>query len=151
MADDMDRLLENIGTGRAAEVFPALATSLSRDVWNDGPASDRGIWSPQVETFRRGDKLVVRADLPGLKKEDVKVEIEDGILTISGERSDEHKEDKDGFFRTERSYGRFSRMLALPDGVSEEKCDATFNNGVLEVTLPVPKQTERKAKEIGIR
>jgi HSP20 family protein len=72
------------------------------------------------------------------------------LLTISGERSEEHEENRDEFYRTERSYGRFSRTVPLPEGVNEEQCDATFKDGVLEITLPAPKLVERKAKQIPI-
>src|SRR5690242_18941701 len=89
-------------------------------------------WVTQMETFRRGDNFVVRADLPGLKKDDVKVEVDNGFLTISGERCEEHECDRDDLYRSERSYGRFFRAIPLPDGVNEEQCDATFNDGVLE-------------------
>jgi HSP20 family protein len=106
---------------------------------------------PPIETFRRGDKLVVRADLPGLRKEDVSVEIDDGVLTISGERSEEEVEDREGYYHSERSYGQFQRSLALPEGITGESCDATFKDGVLEVTIPVPKQSERSAKKVQIR
>ena len=91
---------------------------------------------PQVETFRRDDKLVVRADLPGLKKDDVKVEIDNGMLTISGQRSSEREEKRDEFYRSERSYGSFYRAIPLPEGIESDNCEATFKDGVLEVTLP---------------
>src|SRR5687767_4272506 len=66
-----------------------------------------GLWAPQIETFQRGDQFIVRADLPGLKKEDVNVEMTDEALTIQGERRDEHTEDREGYYRSERSYGSF--------------------------------------------
>ena len=100
---------------------------------------DRGMWTPQVETFRRGDKLVVRADLPGLSKDDIKVELDDNALVISGERSDEHEDNREGYYVTERSYGQFYRAVPLPEGVSGDQCEATFKDGVLEVTLKAPK------------
>ena len=118
MAEDMDRLFEDFGFG-----LPGLLVSpkLSSGVGSAARpinALQRAGWVPQIETFRRGDKLVLRADLPGLRKEDVSVEIEDGILTISGERSAEDVEDRDGYYHSERSYGQFQRSLALPDGVT---------------------------------
>jgi HSP20 family protein len=128
MAEDMDRLFGNFGFG----LQPAA-------------------WAPQVETFRRGDQLVVRADLPGMKKDDVNVEVEDGVLTISGERCDEHEEKRDDSYRSERTYGQFYRAIPLPEGVNGDQCDASFKDGVLEVTLPVPKETDRKAKKIQVR
>jgi HSP20 family protein len=151
MAEDMDRLFENFGLAPMG-LTSAFGGRLGRDLWNDDwSMTSANTWTPQVETFRRGDKLVVRADLPGLKKEDVKVEVENGILAISGERSEEHEENRDDFFRSERSYGRFYRAVSLPEGVGEDQCEATFKDGVLEVSLPAPKQQERKAKQVPIR
>jgi HSP20 family protein len=151
MAEDMDRLFENFGFAPMG-LTPSFGSRLGRDLWNDNwNTTSTKMWSPQIETFRRGDKLVLRADLPGLKKEDVKVEIENGMLTISGERNEEHEENRDDFYRSERSYGRFYRALPLPDGVGDDQCEASFRDGVLEVSLPAPKQAERKAKQIQIR
>ncbi len=147
MADDMDRLFENFGFGRGLGLGPSLLA----DTWRDVPALSQSAWTPQVDTFRRGDKLVVRADLPGLSKDDVNVEVEDGVLAISGERSDEHRGESDDYFVSERSYGSFYRAIPLPEGVTGEQCDATFKDGVLEVTFPAPKEGERKTKRVQIR
>jgi len=152
MAEDMDRLFEDFGFELPGfAVSPMLSTGLSPQRAGSSTTLQRTGWMPQIETFRRGDKLVLRADLPGLRKEDVSVEIEDGILTISGERSAEDVEDRDGYYHSERSYGQFQRSLALPEGVTGESCDATFKDGVLEVTLPVPKQAERSARKVQIK
>jgi HSP20 family molecular chaperone IbpA len=123
----------------------------SPDLWPWTSIAEQALWSPQVESFRRGDKLVIRADLPGLSKDDVKVEIENGMLTISGEREDQHTEDRDNYYRTERSYGRFFRAVALPDGADADKCEATFKNGMLEVTIPAPSGKMKKSKQVPIR
>lgn len=142
-ADDIDRMFEDFGlagSGLGVRARPPRDTAL-----------ERALWSPQVETFRRGDWIVVRADLPGLRKDDVKLELDDNVLTISGERSDDHEESRDGYYRSERSYGRFFRAVPLPEGVNGERCEATFKDGVLEVTVGVPKQEERKAKQIEIK
>ena len=152
MAEDMDRLFEDFGFGLPGfAVAPALSNPSLQRRGSNANALQRGGWLPQIETFRRGDKLVLRADLPGMRKEDVNVEIEDGILTISGERSSEDVDDRDGYYHSERSYGQFQRSLALPEGITSENCDATFKDGVLEVTLPVPKQAEKSAKKVQIR
>ena len=151
MAEDMDRLFEDFGFGLPGfALAPALSNPSLQRHGSSTSAFQRG-WMPQIETFRRGDKLVLRADLPGLRKEDVSVEIEDGILTISGERSNENEEERDGFYHSERSYGHFQRSLALPEGITGESCDATFKDGVLEVTIPVPKQAENSARKVQIR
>jgi len=152
MADDMDRLFENFGLGSTGfRLSPVLSSGLERDLWSAGSRTAEQAWTPQIETFRRGDKLVVRADLPGLDKDDVKVEIENGVLSISGERREQHEEDRDGYYRSERHYGQFYRALPVPEGVSDEQCEATFKDGVLEVTLPAPKEPDRRAKQIQIR
>ncbi len=78
-------------------------------------------------------------------------EVDDGVLTISGERCDEHEEKGDDSYRTERTYGQFYRAIPLPEGVNGEQCDASFKDGVLEVTLPVPKDRDRKARRIQVR
>ena len=106
---------------------------------------------PQVETTLRGDRLVVRADLPGIDKDDVRVEIDNDVLTISGERRNEQRDERDGYFRSERSYGSFFRAIPLPEGVNTDQCEAKFNDGVLEISLPAPKQEDRKTRQIQIR
>ena len=152
MAEDMDRLFENFGLSRTGlGLTPSLGTGLGRDPWREPSALTRTAWSPQLETFRRGDKLVVRADLPGLRKEDVNVEVDNGVLAISGERSDENEEQRDDFYRSERSYGQFYRAIPLPEGIDENQCEATFKDGVLEVILPSPKMPERKTRQIQSR
>jgi len=152
MAEDMDRLFEDFGFGLPGLlVSPKLSSGVAPRRGGAINALQRAGWVPQIETFRRGDKLVLRADLPGLRKEDVSVEIDDGILTISGERSAEDVEDRDGYYHSERSYGQFQRSLALPDGVTGDSCDATFKDGVLEVTIPVPKQAERSSRKVQIK
>ena len=152
MAEDMDRILADFGfAGPSLSMSPLLSGSQGQGVSRGSPSMARLGWMPQIETRRRGDNLVVHADLPGMRKEDVHVEVDDGILTISGERSEEHEGEGDDFYRSERSYGQFYRALPLPDGVDENACDATFKDGVLEVTIPLPKQQEKKAKKVQIR
>ena len=94
---------------------------------------------PQIEVLQANGQFMVRADLPGLTKEDVKVEITDEFLTISGERKEETEEKREGFYRSERSYGSFYRQIPLPEGAKTENAAATFANGVLEITIPAPK------------
>jgi len=152
MAEDMDRLFEDFGFGLPGfALSPVLSSGATPRRGGSASGFARTGWMPPIETFRRGDKLVVRADLPGLRKEDVSVEIDDGVLTIAGERSEEDTEDREGYYHSERSYGQFQRSLVLPEGVTGDSCDATFKDGVLEVTIPVPKQAERSAKKVTIR
>jgi len=149
MAEDMDRIFGQFGFGPSLGFGPLGSPALGqgRGLTSGGLRA----WAPQLETFRRGDKLVVRADLPGLRKEDVNVEIDGGMLTISGRRSEEEVDERDDFYRSERSYGEFYRALPLPENVSGEACEASFKDGVLEVTLPLPKQQERKARRIELK
>lgn len=96
-------------------------------------------WIPQIEMLQNNGQFMVRADLPGLTKDDVKVELTDETLTISGERKEEKEEKREGFYRTERSYGSFYRQIPLPEGALTENAVATFRNGVLEITMPAQK------------
>jgi HSP20 family protein len=108
-------------------------------------------WAPQVEVFERGSTLVIRADLPGLKREDVDVEVEDDAVVIRGERHNDVEDAREGFYRSERSYGSFYRVIPLPEGVDESKVNATFRDGVLEVTLPRPEERRPTSRRVEIR
>ena len=81
----------------------------------------------------------------------VRVEVDDDVLTISGERRNEQRDERDGYFRSERSYGSFFRAIPLPDGVRADQCEAEFNDGVLEISLPAQKQRDRNSRQIQIR
>jgi HSP20 family protein len=105
-------------------------------------------WVPAMDLVESEDHFVLRADLPGLTQDDVNVELEDNVLTVSGERKAEHEERKEGYHRVERAYGRFSRSLTLPDGIDPESVEARFENGVLEVRVPKPEQ--RKPQRVAI-
>jgi HSP20 family protein len=108
-------------------------------------------WSPKVDVFEKENRLVTRVDLPGLKKEDVKVEVTDGHLALSGERKKEKEEKKDNVYRTEREYGSFYRAVPLPEGVKLEDVKATFADGVLEVSVPLPARPEAKVRKVEIQ
>lgn len=105
-------------------------------------------WTPAIDVERKDGSLVVRADVPGIKPEEVKIEIENDILTVSGEH-EERKEQKDKhFLRRERRYGSFSRSLALPVGVDAKKIKASTHDGVVEVTIPLPSEPKKEKVEI---
>jgi HSP20 family molecular chaperone IbpA len=108
------------------------------------------LWTPQIETFLQGDQFVVRADLPGMKKDDVKIEVADDSVTIEGERKEEHKEEREGYYRSERSYGSFCRVVPLPEGAIPESAKASFNNGVLEVTIQAPPREVSRRRRVEI-
>jgi HSP20 family protein len=114
---------------------------------SNGGASVRR-WIPAMDLVEHDDNFVLRADLPGLTEDDVKIEVEDNVLTVSGERKFEHEDRKDGFYRLERASGAFRRSLTLPEGVDPEKIDASFEHGVLEVRVPKPEQ--RKPRKVTI-
>jgi HSP20 family protein len=130
-SEEMDRLFEDAGWRRG----PA---------WNQGSSSG---WTPRVETFERAGKFVVRAELPGVKKDEVNVEVsQDGIVTIQGERKNQHEEKGEGFYRSECSYGHFYRSLPLPEGVTADSATARFQDGILEIEMDSigPAQPKRR-------
>jgi len=106
-------------------------------------------WSPAVDIERDNGNLILRADVPGITPKDVKIEVEDDILTVSGAH-EERKEEKDrDFLRRERRYGSFSRSMALPPGVDAKKIKAKTQNGVVEVTIPLPQEPSKEKIEIS--
>lgn len=137
--EEMDRLINDYGLNRNW-IPPALvgeATGLT--------------WQPQVEVFEHNGELIVRAELPGLKKEDVKIELTDDGLTIHGERRSEHGENGEGYYRSEFSYGSFHRRVPLPEGANPDDATAQFHDGVLEVTMTARKPVARAARKLAIQ
>ena len=116
----------------------------------DTPQSDAGLrrWVPAMDLVETEDHFVLRADLPGVSEEDVRIEVEDNVLTVSGERKSEHTGRDQGFYRMERAFGSFSRSLTLPKGVDADAVTANVDRGVLEVRVPKPE--ERKPRRIEI-
>jgi HSP20 family protein len=108
-------------------------------------------WYPEIDVFERDNRLVTKIDLPGMKKEDVKVEVTDGQLAISGERKSEAEEKGEEFYRCEREYGSFYRSVPLPEGAKLEDVKAIFADGVLEVSVPLPAQPESKVRKVEIQ
>jgi HSP20 family protein len=109
---------------------------------------DNRVWTPAIDVLRDDGSLVIHADLPGIKPDEVKIEVEDDILTVSGAH-EERKDEKDKHFvRRERSYGSFSRSMALPPGVDAKKITATTRDGVVEVTIPLPKEATKETVKI---
>jgi HSP20 family protein len=105
-------------------------------------------WIPPMDLVETEDDFVLRADLPGMAEGDVNIELEDSVLTVSGERKAEHEERKEGYYRVERASGTFSRSLTLPEGVDPDGVRASFDRGVLEVRIPKPEQ--RKPRKVAI-
>jgi HSP20 family protein len=106
-------------------------------------------WIPAMDLVEEGDRFVLRADLPGVSQDEVSIELEQNVLTISGERKSEHEERTEGYFRVERASGSFSRSLVLPEGVDPDSIDARFDGGVLEVSVPKPEQ--HKPRRVAIK
>jgi HSP20 family protein len=106
-------------------------------------------WVPAMDLVEGDDHFLLKADLPGLGEDDVNIEIQDNTLTVSGERKAEHETRERGWYRVERSFGRFSRSLTLPEGVNPEAVSAEFDKGVLSVRIPKPE--ERKPRRVAIK
>ena len=135
--DDMDRLFEGFG-------FPSLHRFRP---YSWGGASR---FSPDVEVLERDGKLLIRADLPGLNKDEVTVDVSDHAVTIEGERKCEHEATEEGVYTCERAYGHFRREIPLPEGVKTDTAKANFKNGTLEITLDAPETAKKRRKlEIG--
>ena len=107
-------------------------------------------WMPAMDLVEADEHFVLRADLPGMSEEDVNIEVEERVLTISGERKAEHTETKDGYQRFERAFGAFSRSLTLPEGIDAEAVSASFDRGVLEVRIRKPEQRKPRKISIGV-
>jgi HSP20 family protein len=137
-AEEVDRVFENFGWGR--HVFP----SVFRDELEEMN------WLPALEVSEKGGQFVVRAELPGLRKEDINVDVEDEMLTLRGERKHEKEETKEHFYRSERSYGSFYRAIPLPEGVKTENAKAIFKDGVLEITMPAPPVIQKRTRHVEI-
>jgi HSP20 family protein len=131
-AEDMERLFDEFESFR----FPI---AFSKEFFPFRKEFEQVDWIPNIEVLQHNGDFTVRAELPGLTKDDVKVEITEGALTLSGERKEEKEEKREGYYHSEHSYGSFYRRIPLPEGANVEKAAATFKNGVLEVTLHVPK------------
>lgn len=133
-ADDVDRMFEDFGMPRALSPWSGTA--------------ERGgaAWAPAIDVVQKDDQLVIRADVPGMKKDDLSIELAENVITIQGERKSDREEERGGVYRRERSYGSFCRVVPLPEGAITEQAKASFRDGVLEITLPVPPATTKSRK-----
>jgi len=136
LMEDMDRMFEGLGSSR-------LEGSTT------GGFSPMPIWSPAIDVFERDGRIVVRADVPGLSPDDIRLEIRDGALVLEGERRQEMEVESDeGVYRTERMYGRFSRVIGLPQSADLDKASARFENGVLQIEIPLREGAQRRRIQI---
>jgi HSP20 family protein len=141
--EQMDRLFEDfLGRRFVSPWWPSIRWPEIR--WPEGMEV-----SPSVDVFEEKDEIIIKAELPGMVKDDVNVNITENTLTISGEKKKEEKVEKKDYYHLERSYGSFSRSLRLPADVQTEKAKATFRDGVLEIR--VPKTEEAKKKEVKVK
>jgi len=136
-ATDMERLFEEFEGSR----FPGF---FGREFFPFTREFEDVTWIPEIEVLRKNGDFIVRADLPGLKKDEVKVELTNDVLTISGERKEEKEEKHEGYYRSERSYGSFFRQIPLPEGAKIDTAKAEFTDGVLEVTMQAPAREPQK-------
>src|SRR5881394_4626192 len=128
------------------EVNRLFTGSIPRSFDDEGMA--RGAWSPSVDIYENKEQIVLEAELPGMRREDFDLSVENNVITLRGERHFEKKDDTDNYHRVERAYGSFTRSFTLPQTVSAEGANAEYNNGVLRVTLP--KREETKARRIQV-
>jgi len=134
-ADEVTRIFDDFGLGRG---------------WNRVPVSgDLMTWAPRVDVTQHKDELVIRVDLPGMEKNDVKVNVTEDAVTIQGERHRTQEEERDGVYRSERNYGAFYRTVALPAGAGTDQAKASFNNGVLEIRMPAAPGVKGRPLEIA--
>ena len=146
MSDEMDRTFD-----RLMRDFGITRRHLS-----PGESRARGgtrpqMWAPRIEAVQKDDQFIVRAELPGLKREDVQVELTEDAVTIHGERRDEHEEQREGFYHSERDYGEFYRTIPLPQGAIGESAEATFRDGVLEIRMQAPPAEANRGRRVEIK
>jgi HSP20 family protein len=133
---------------RLFHTFFDSPTGTGTGTGNGGNVGSLRRWHPAMDLVETEDHFVLKADLPGVVESDVKVELEDNVLTIAGERRHEEEAKSGGYYRLERATGVFSRSLTLPEGIDPEAVQASFDKGVLEVRIPKPE--ERKPRRVAI-
>lgn len=139
ISEDLDRFFESFGFGRG--MFPAEFGRLAGEGFPGPEASS--LWMPHIELYEHDGKLVINAELPGVKKKDVSVEITPDAVTIRGQRKQEKPRSEGGLYRNERSYGSFYRTIPLPEGVDAETASASFRDGVLQIEMNAPQRRAR--------
>lgn len=138
VATELERMLEEFGIGRHA----------IQPVWQK-PETEVA-WTPRIEVAVEHNELKVRAELPGVEPKDVTVEVKNERLVLKGTRHNAFKASTEEYFKTERFYGEFFRVIPLPEGAIAEAATAVFENGVLEIRLPVPPRPEPKTRKVNI-
>lgn len=166
-SETMERSMRQRSTrGRASDQWHELLERLPFGFWAPpvGPFRERRpsatlagsgsgemtAWRPEIDCFHRGDEFIVRADLPGMDRKDINVEVEDDALVIEGDRMSEREDERDGYYTSERHYGHFYRLVPLPEGAIADSVKATFKDGVLEVTMKAPPQEAARGRRVEI-
>jgi HSP20 family protein len=153
--DEMDRWFRRFGSS-SSSWMPSTGQNApswaSPSAWMESAQKVMGDWTPAIEAFQRGNEFVVRAEVPGMTRTDLHVEAGDDTITIRGERKQEqqHEDQDNAMFWTERRYGSFSRVIPVPPGTITDSAKATFNNGMLEVVMQAPSQEARRGRRIDI-
>lgn len=136
--------------------LPSLQDRINRifeEAFPRGTAKDSEFattdWRPAVDTYEEGNNIVIKAELPGVKKEDITIDVKDNVLTLKGERSAESEVKEENYYRREQSYGKFFRAFTLPDAVDPSRIEANCKDGVLKISIP--KAEKAKTKKIDIK
>jgi HSP20 family protein len=145
MSEDMDRMFERFFGDLG---FPRRGLGGATDLVRGGGMVD---WRPKIEAYQKEDKFIIRAELPGVSKDDVTVDVSDDAITIHGERRHEQEQEREGLFHSEWSYGSFSRTIPLPEGAIVDNAEASFRDGVLKVTVPAPPHGVRQGRRIEVK
>ena len=145
-ADEMDRLFDDFGLGRSW-----LSPRFGRGSFDRSSRAGTEFWAPEIEVSHQNNELVVRADLLGLKKDEVSIDVTDNDITISGERRQEQETERGGVYHSERSYGSFRRTIPVPEGAIADQAKATFKDGVLEIRMPAPPEQVTRGRRLEIK
>ena len=138
------------GVEKRFEDFIRRPFSLAGPAWWPGLREAGSEIAPSIDIYEEGDDVVVKAELPGIKKENIEVDLTDDTITISGEKKKEEKIERKGYYRHERSYGSFARSFSLPSEVRTDEAKAEFKDGVLEIRIPKTEEAKKKVKKVTI-
>jgi len=151
MTEEMDRAFDRMFRDFMGPRRSWLGRGALRSVQGQGQGQSQTLWAPRVEAFQLGDRFIVRAELPGLKKEDVQVDVTGDTLTIQGERREEQQDEREGYYHNEVEYGQFYRLVPLPEGVIADNAQANFKDGVLEISMPAPPSEANRGRRLEIK
>jgi HSP20 family protein len=142
LVQDMDRFVDDVWFNRP--LVPLIEQDLDQGFGQGfGQGLGQGLWQPEIELRMQEGNVLVTADLPGMNREDVNLEVRDGNLIIEGERQQSSEQEQQGFYSSERRYGAFMRVIPLPEGADPAQAKARFENGVLEVRVPVEEESQQ--------